>query len=189
MGSFVRLVAILTSGIVLLGFAFFAVDEMDRGSKTQQNLLDRETKGSQYDPAPIAPTPDQEAAREQVNGTVHELVDDANDILLDPFTGIVELERSLGHPRGAHPAGPAPVWPLPRDARQHAAEGARDPRRLAYRLAQLLGCAARNFSPTELLLTSKSSAESGRPPGRPERGNQLGGSRAAPGRIADPSSA
>ena len=89
MGSFVRLVAILTSGIVLLGFAFFAVDEMDRGSKTQQNLLDRETKGSQYDPTPIAPTPDQEAAREQVNGTVHELVDDANDILLDPFTGIV----------------------------------------------------------------------------------------------------
>jgi hypothetical protein len=90
MGSFVRLVAILTSGIVLLGFAFFAVDEMDRGSKIQQNLLDRETKGSQYDPAPIAPTPDQEAAREQVNGTVHELVDDANDILLDPFTGIVD---------------------------------------------------------------------------------------------------
>ena len=41
MGSFVRLVAILTSGIVLLGFAFFAVDEMDRGSKTQQNLWDR----------------------------------------------------------------------------------------------------------------------------------------------------
>jgi hypothetical protein len=90
MGSFVRLVAILTSGIVLLGFAFFAVDEMDRGSKTQQNLLDRETKGSQYDPAPIAPTPDQEAAREQVNGTFHELVDDANDVLLNPFTGIVD---------------------------------------------------------------------------------------------------
>ena len=90
MGSFVRLVAIVTSGIVLLGFAFFAVDEMDRGSKTQQNLLERETKGSQYDPAPIAPTPDQEAAREQVNGTVHEAVDDANDMLLDPFAGIVD---------------------------------------------------------------------------------------------------
>ena len=53
MGSFVRLVAILTSGIVLLGFAFFAVDEMDRGSKTQQNLLDRETKGSQSTPRPL----------------------------------------------------------------------------------------------------------------------------------------
>ena len=38
MGSFVRLVAILASGFVLLGFAFFAVDEMERGSQTQQNL-------------------------------------------------------------------------------------------------------------------------------------------------------
>ena len=90
MGSIVRLVAILASGIVLLGFAFFAVDEMDRGSKTQQNLLDREVKGAQYDPAPIAPTPGEEAAREKVNGTIHEVVDDANDVLLGPFTGIVD---------------------------------------------------------------------------------------------------
>jgi len=90
MGSLVRLVAILTSGIVLLGFAFFAVDEMDRGSRTQQNLLDREVKGAQYDPAPIAPTPGQEHAREQVNGAFHEVVDDANDVLLGPFTGIVD---------------------------------------------------------------------------------------------------
>jgi hypothetical protein len=90
MGSFVRLVAILASGIVLLGFAFFAVDEMDRGSKTQQNLLDREVKGAQYDPAPIAPTPGEEAAREKVNGSLHEVVDDANDVLLGPFTGIVD---------------------------------------------------------------------------------------------------
>ena len=92
MGSIVRLVAILASGIVLLGFAYFAVDELERGSQTQQNLIDRETKGAQYDPAPIAPTPGQEAAREHVNGTIHELVDDANDILLDPFTGLVDSD-------------------------------------------------------------------------------------------------
>ena len=98
MGSIVRLVAILTSGIVLLGFAFFAVDELERGSQTQQNLIDRETKGAQYDPAPIAPTPGQEAAREQVNGTIHELVDDANDVLLGPFTGLVDSnERWVTH--------------------------------------------------------------------------------------------
>jgi len=98
MGSFVRLVAILASGIVLLGFALFAVDEMDRGSKTQQNLLDRETKGAQYDPAPIAPTPAQEAAREKVNGSFHEIVDDANDVLLRPFTGIVDSDdRWVSH--------------------------------------------------------------------------------------------
>ncbi len=98
MGSIVRLVAILTSGIVLLGFAFFAVDELERGSKTQQNLIDRETKGAQYDPAPIAPTPGQEAERELVNGTIHELVDDANDVLLGPFTGLVDSnERWVTH--------------------------------------------------------------------------------------------
>jgi hypothetical protein len=98
MGSFVRLVAILTSSIVLLGFAFFAVDEMERGSKTQQNLLDREVKGAQYDPAPIAPTPGEEAAREKVNGTVHEVVDDANDVLLGPFTGLVDSnDRWVSH--------------------------------------------------------------------------------------------
>jgi hypothetical protein len=98
MGSFVRLVAILASGIVLLGFAFFAVDEMDRGSRTQQNLLDREVKGSEYDPAPIAPTPGQEAAREKVNGSLHEVVDDANDVLLGPFTDIVDSDdRWVSH--------------------------------------------------------------------------------------------
>jgi len=98
MGSFVRLVAILASGIVLLGFAFFAVDEMERGSQTQQNLIDRETKGAEYDPAPIAPTPGQEAARERVNGSFRELVDDANDVLLDPFTNLVDSDdRWVSH--------------------------------------------------------------------------------------------
>lgn len=92
MGSFVRLVAILTSGIVLLGFAFFATDELGRGSQTQQNKLDREVTGSVVDPAPIAPTTDQEVAREKVNGTFREWVDDANDVLLGPFTNIVDSD-------------------------------------------------------------------------------------------------
>ena len=98
MGSFVRLVAILASGFVLLGFAFFAVDEMERGSQTQQNLIDRETKGAEYDPAPIAPTPGQEAAREQVNSPIHEIVDDVNDVLLNPFTGLIDTnDRWVAH--------------------------------------------------------------------------------------------
>jgi hypothetical protein len=90
MGSFVRLVAIVTSGIVLLGFAFFATDELGRGSQNQQNKLDKEVTGALADPAPISPTPDQEASREKVNGTFRELVDDANDVLLGPFTDIVK---------------------------------------------------------------------------------------------------
>jgi hypothetical protein len=99
MGSFIRLVAIVTSGIVLLGFAFFATDELSRGSQNQQNLIDnREVKGSVVDPAPIAPTPAQEQARERAHGSIHEMVDDANDVLLDPFNGVVDsTDRWVTH--------------------------------------------------------------------------------------------
>ena len=90
MGSLVRVIAILCSGLVLLGFAYFATDEMDRGSRTQQSELDRELDGELEDPTPIAPSPNEEAARERANGKFREAVDDANDLLLGPFTNIVD---------------------------------------------------------------------------------------------------
>jgi hypothetical protein len=89
MGSLVRIVAIVCSGLVLLGFAYFATDEMSRGSQNQQNALSAEL-AAQPDPAPVAPSPDEEAAREQANGTVREAIDDANDLLIGPFAGLVE---------------------------------------------------------------------------------------------------
>jgi len=89
MGSLVRLIAIVCSGLVLLGFAFFATDEMSRGSQNQQNALGAELDGGP-DPAPVAPSPDEEAARERINGTVREAVEDANDVLIGPFAGLVE---------------------------------------------------------------------------------------------------
>ena len=98
MGSLVRLVAILCSGLVILGFAYFATDELDRGSKTQQGKLDRELSGEVGDPTPIAPSPAQEAAREKVNGSFREAVDDANDVLLGPFTKLIgSNDRWVGH--------------------------------------------------------------------------------------------
>jgi hypothetical protein len=90
MGSLVRLVAILASGLVLLGFAYFATDEMSRGSQTQQNELARQLSSTAEDSAPVAPTPGQEAEREKLNGPLREFVEDANDLLLGPFTGLVE---------------------------------------------------------------------------------------------------
>src|SRR5918998_2778990 len=89
MGSLVRLVAIACSGLVLLGFAYFATDEMGRGSQTQQNALGEEL-GTMKDPSPIAPPPAQEAERERLNGPLREAVEDVNDVLLGPFTGLVE---------------------------------------------------------------------------------------------------
>jgi hypothetical protein len=90
MGSFVRLVAIVTSGLVLLGFAGFATDEMNRGSQNQQNALASELDGKVNDPTPLAPTPQEEASRERVNGTLREAIDDSNDVLVGPFANLVE---------------------------------------------------------------------------------------------------
>jgi hypothetical protein len=90
MGSLVRLLAIFCSGLVILGFAYFATDELGRGSQNQQNKLDKEVTGAHADPTPIAPTPDQETERERVNGSFREVIDDANDVLLGPFTGIID---------------------------------------------------------------------------------------------------
>ena len=89
MGSVIRLMAIACSAIVLLGFAFFATDEMSRGSQNQQNALDSELSASKELP-PVAPSPQEEAQRERVNGKFREGVEDANDVLLGPFAGLVE---------------------------------------------------------------------------------------------------
>jgi hypothetical protein len=90
MGSLIRLVAIVMSGFVLVGFAFFAVDEMDRGSKTQQQALANELAGSTSEVIPVAPSPEDEAAREAAHGDLREIVDDVNDVLLGPFTNLAD---------------------------------------------------------------------------------------------------
>jgi hypothetical protein len=93
MGSLIRLLAIVTSGIVLLGFVLFAVDEISHGSKTQQQTLDREL-GDTNVADPVAPTPQEERAREAQHGTVREAVDDANDVLLAPFANVVDSSNA-----------------------------------------------------------------------------------------------
>ncbi len=82
MAKLIRLVSIAASTLVALSFALFAVDELDRGSKAQQEKL-----GDRLD-AP-APPASEERARERGHGSVRELVDDANDVLLAPFEGVV----------------------------------------------------------------------------------------------------
>jgi hypothetical protein len=93
MGSLIRLLAIVTSGIVLLGFVLFAVDEISHGSKTQQQTLDREL-GDSTVTDPVAPTPQEERAREADHGTVREAVDDTNDVLLRPFADLVDSSNA-----------------------------------------------------------------------------------------------
>jgi hypothetical protein len=92
MGSVIRVVAIVMSGFVLVGFAFFAVDELDRGSKTQQQALANELDGSTAEVISVAPSPADEAAREAAHGDIREIVDDVNDLLLGPFTNLVDSD-------------------------------------------------------------------------------------------------
>jgi hypothetical protein len=88
MGSAIRFVAIAISVVVVLGFAMFAIDEADKGSKTQQAKLEREL-GTTVDPDTR-----QEAAREADHGPVREAIDDANDVLLKPFADLVDSDSS-----------------------------------------------------------------------------------------------
>ncbi len=84
MGSAIRYLAIAISAVVMLGFVIFAVDETDKGSKSQQAKLERE----------LTPNAKQEAVREKEHGPVREVVDDANDVLLAPFTGLVDSDNA-----------------------------------------------------------------------------------------------
>ena len=95
MGSVIRLAAIIASILVLLGFAFFAVDEMDKGSKTQQIAVSEETgTPAASELVTIAPTPDDEKAREKHNSAAREAVDDVNDVLLAPFVDLIDSDNA-----------------------------------------------------------------------------------------------
>jgi hypothetical protein len=93
MGSAIRLLAILASGIVLLGFALFALDEMKRGSQNQQNALASELRADADDPALIAPGPREEMLRERRNSAFRESIDDAGDVLLLPFRNVIASDN------------------------------------------------------------------------------------------------
>ncbi len=78
-----RLLSIVLSGIVLLGWVLFAVTTT--GEASRQTAA--EVAGRQASSRPD-PSPEQERDREAANGTVREAIDDANDILLAPFADV-----------------------------------------------------------------------------------------------------
>ncbi len=78
--SLFRWATIAASALVVLGFAFFAAGEAREGTSTQI---------ARVDGAGPLPAADAEADREQANGALREFVDDANDVLLAPFEGVV----------------------------------------------------------------------------------------------------
>jgi hypothetical protein len=91
MGAAIRFAAIAISVVVALGFAMFAIDETDKGSKAQQAKLERELGTTSV---PVAPNERQEAAREADHGPVREAIDDANDVLLRPFAELIDSDSA-----------------------------------------------------------------------------------------------
>ena len=89
MGAILRFLAIALSAVVAMGFLLFAVEEIDRGSKAQQQALGEQTgKGAEVIVDP-APTPEQEDLRERQHSDAREAIDDANDLLLAPFSNVI----------------------------------------------------------------------------------------------------
>jgi hypothetical protein len=87
-----RTLAIVLSLNVAVGFVLFAVDDFARASNESRALI---AGNVAPDPLPRA-----EREREQVNSRAREYVDDANDILLRPFTGLVANASSRWAQRG-----------------------------------------------------------------------------------------
>jgi hypothetical protein len=71
-----RGVAVIASAVIALSFVLFAVEEGHHASERQRSAV-------------VDPGPDQERARAAGHTTAREAVDDANDVLLRPFAGIV----------------------------------------------------------------------------------------------------
>jgi hypothetical protein len=84
-----RLAAIVCSLLVVAGWGWFVIDETSAASEQTQAQI-----AGQLAARTASPDPDQERDREQVNSRAHEWVDDANDVLLRPFSPIAEDSSS-----------------------------------------------------------------------------------------------
>jgi hypothetical protein len=76
-----RYLAIVLSAIIAMGFILFVVTDSGRASNEQIDHINSFA---------ATPPPAGERAREQRNGKVHEYIDDANDVLLKPFSGVTD---------------------------------------------------------------------------------------------------
>jgi hypothetical protein len=78
--------------VLVVSFGLFAVDQARDGSKQQVAKLGAKleptnaaTNVNQADPPPRA-----EKAREKAHGDVREAIDDVNDVLVSPFTSVID---------------------------------------------------------------------------------------------------
>jgi hypothetical protein len=95
-------VSTIAALVVLASFAMFAIDQAQNGSKQQVSKLAGElestapkTNVNQADPSPRT-----ERMREKMHGQVREAIDDADDVLIQPFAGAASSTTSIWAQRG-----------------------------------------------------------------------------------------
>jgi hypothetical protein len=91
--ALIRWLAIFASAFVALSFLYFAVNQTSNASRNQVNAIVG-SSGVKAESATKVPNPpkDVEQVREQENDKLHEFVDDVDDVLLSPFTSIVDSD-------------------------------------------------------------------------------------------------
>ena len=87
--------------MIAASFTMFAVDQARDGSKQQVAKLGRglEPTNAATNLNQADPSPQTERAREKKHGQVRESIDDVDDVLIKPFTGVVH-SNSIWAQRG-----------------------------------------------------------------------------------------
>jgi hypothetical protein len=79
--SLLRWASTIACVILVVSFGLFAIEKSKAGAKDQVNKVVGISNPS--------PGPENERRREKAHGDVREAIDDANDVLVEPFSGIV----------------------------------------------------------------------------------------------------
>ena len=82
--SILRLASTAACVIVVVSFGLFVIEQAAAGSREQVNKVE-----GLNEPAPSART---EREREREHGDVREAIDDANDVLILPFAGMIDSD-------------------------------------------------------------------------------------------------
>lgn len=86
----VRWASLIACAFVVLSFLFFAVNQTSTASQNQVNAITGDAGAVKPNEATKLPNPPPsvEKLRQQEDDKFHEFVDDVDDVLLSPFTGI-----------------------------------------------------------------------------------------------------
>ena len=89
--ALVRWLAIFASAFIALSFGYFLINQTSTASQNQVSAIAGDT-GVKAESATKVPNPPAsvEKLREQENDSLHEFVDDVDDVLASPVTGFID---------------------------------------------------------------------------------------------------